>query len=75
MTTIEKYTWLVKHLAWNASQPTKKTYWVKITPEEVFELEQKYPVMNRRLLAGGTLVDEVNILDNTIVLDIRPWKK
>lgn len=71
MTTKEKYLWLVKHLAWNASKPTGKTFWVKITKDEASELLQEFPFVTKRLLAGKTEVDVINMLDNNIVLDTR----
>lgn len=74
MTTIEKYTWLVKHLSWNASKPTGKTFWVKITAEEVPELEKEFPVIDTRALYGGVKVDVINMFDNNVVLDTRLWK-
>lgn len=71
MTTKEKYLWLVKHLAWNASKPTGKTFWVKIPKDEASELLQEFPLVTKRLLAGKTEVDVINMLDNNIVLDTR----
>ncbi len=66
----ERYTWLVRHLIWNGSKQTDKTYWVKITPEDASELKKKYEVHNTRTL-GGVKLDVIKMLNNFIVLDTR----
>ena len=69
--TLNKFEWLVKHLAWNASKPKGNFFWVKVTEEESKLLTEKYPLVTTRTLKGGVVVNVVQIFDNNIVLDIR----
>ena len=68
---MNKFEWLVKHLAWNASKPKGNFFWVKVTEEESKLLTEKYPLVTTRTLKGGIVVNVVQIFDNNIVLDIR----
>lgn len=68
---MNKFEWLVKHLAWNASKPKDNFFWVKVTEEESKLLTEKYPLVITRTLKGGVVVNVIKILDNNIVLDIR----
>ena len=68
---MNKYEWLVKHLAWNASKPTGNTFWVKVSEQDAESLAEQYELVTTRLLIGGVTVKVVKILDNNVVLDTR----
>ena len=68
---MNKYEWLVKHLAWNASKPAGNTFWVKVSEQDAEALAEQYELVTTRLLTGGITVKVVKILDNNIVLDTR----
>lgn len=68
---MNKFEWLVKHLAWNASKPKGNFFWVKATEDEAKLLTEKYPLVTTRTLKGGITVPVLNILDNNIVIDTR----
>ena len=68
---MNKYIWLIKHLIWNHSKPKDNIFWVKCSLEDAKKLKAEYPLVEDRLLARGTTVSVVRILDNNIVLDTR----
>lgn len=51
---MNKYKWLVKHLAWNTSKPKGNFFWIKVTEEESKLLIEKYPLITTRTLKGSS---------------------
>lgn len=68
---MNKYEWLVKHLAWNASKPKGNTFWVKVSEQDALTLSEQYEIITTRTLTGGKVVNVIKILDNNVVLDTR----